>query len=158
MVLPRIIRRRAVATLLTLICSLSATACAQKRTIDESAPPFELPENYGVVGSLTRAFCLETLRVGDTVTALLSPSRFSRPMPFPRHFRVLLRRGQPTGPEFSSLSADADGYHIDGSIGFFVLDIETQNIRPDRPPGECYGSGSRVDGHLSRPLRIPRMK
>ena len=83
---------------------------------------------------------------------------FSRPMPFPRHFRVLLRRDVPSGPGFSSVSADADGYHIDRSIGFFGLDIESQNNRPDRPRGECYGSGSRVGGNLSQPLRIPRMK
>ena len=152
------IRRRAALTLGMLVCALSAADCTEKPSIDEDSPPFELPAGYGVVGSLTRAFCVENLRVGDTISALLSPSRFSRPMPFPRHFRVLLRRDVPSGPRFSSVSADADGYHIDRSIGFFVLDIESQNIRPDRPRGECYGSGSRVDGGLSQPLRIPRMK
>jgi hypothetical protein len=150
--------RRAVATIGMVVCSLSAAACAEEPSIDLSAPPLELPESYGVVGSLTRAFCVETLRVGDTVSAMLSPSPFSRPMPFPQHFRVLLRRDLPTGREFSSVSADADGYHIDGSIGVFGLDVESQNNEVDRPRGECYGRGSSVDGSLSRPLRIPRMK
>ena len=150
--------RRRVATIGILICSLSAADCTEKPSIDEGAPPYELPAGYGVVGSLTHAFCVETLRVGDTVSAVLSPSPFSRPMPWPRRIVVLLRRDVPTGPGFSSVSADADGYHIDRSIGGFVLDIEIQNIRPDRPRGECYGPGSRVAGSLSQPLRIPRMQ
>jgi hypothetical protein len=79
-------------------------------------------------------------------------------MPWPRRFRVLLRRDPPTGLAFSSLSADADGNHIDGSIGDFVLDIESGSTKPDQPRSECYGSGSLVGGDLSRPLRIPRMK
>lgn len=141
-----------------LACSVLAVACAEKRSIDESAAPFELPEGYGVSGSLTRAFCLETLRVGDTVSALLSPSRFSGPTPFPQHFRVLLRSDAPTRGAFNSVSADADGYHIDGSIGFFMVDVESGRTPVDRPHDDCYGSGSRVEGHLSRALRIPRIK
>jgi hypothetical protein len=56
------------------------------------------------------------------------------------------------------VSADADGYHIDRSIGFFGLDVESRNNEPDRPRGECHGSGGRVDENLSQPLCIPRMK
>jgi hypothetical protein len=141
-----------------LVCSLAAAACAQKPSIDENAPLLELPASYDVVGHLTRALCAETFRVGDTVSAVLSPSPFSKPTPWPQRFHVLLRRDMQGELEFNSLSADADGYHISGSIGTFVPDVESRRNEVDRPPGECYPEGGTIHGSLSRSLRIPRMK
>jgi hypothetical protein len=138
-------------------CALSAAACAEP-SIDDDATPLELPASYGVEGRLARALCAESFRVGDTVSAMLSPSPFSRPMPWPRHFRVLLRRDDPSRLVFSSVSADADGYPIGRSIGTFAPDVESQHNEVDRPRGECYPEGGRIYGSLSQPLRIPRMK
>ena len=144
--------------------SMAAAACAQKPLIDENQPPIELPMSYGVLGHLTRDICAETFPVGDTVSVTLVPSPFSKPMPWPREFRVLLRREMQREPNtaspisFKAESADADGFLISGSIGTFMTDVESRNNESNRPDAECYSKGATVYGSLSRPLRIPRMK
>lgn len=162
-VTPRTVRRSAIAPGIFFL-SMAAAACAQKPVIDENQPPYELPMSYGVLGHLTRDICAETFPVGDTVSVTLVPSPFSRPTPWPREFRVLLRREMLTEPNpasqirFNAESANADGFLISESIGTFTPDIESGRNEVDRPPGECYPKGATVYGSLSRPLRIPRMK